>query len=478
MLLFAIGAYVLVQIGIAAWAARRTSSDDDYLVAGRRLGVFAVGMSLFATWFGSEAVIASSAAVADEGIAGARIDPFAYGLGLAALGLFVAAALRRAGHVSLAGFIGSRFGRGAETIAAVLIALSAIIWASAQLHALGAVIADASGAPVLVALVAAAAVAILYTLLGGILGDVVTDMVQGVILILGVVVVFALLLAAAGGLGAGLAAVPAERWTFLPQGESWLDQIEIWIVPILGTIAAQEAISRTLAAKSPQVARQGALLGAGIYLLVGGIPVILGLIGPTLGLSLGSGDAYLPSLARELLPNWLYVVFAGALLSAILSTVDSTFLAVSAVATESGYRRLRPQAEATERLRAARVAALLAGLAAFAIALTGEGVRALVLTASSVGAGVLIPMLFGIAGRFGGASAAVVGMTTHLVLLAVLEWGAVSMLLTPLAVWLDVENASALSAPLIPGAFMVAFLGGVVAYVAVAALSGRPRRLA
>ena len=67
--------YVFAQVLLAAWAGRGAKSDDDYLVAGRSLGTFAVAMSLFATWFASESLIATSSEVASDGLSGARTEP-------------------------------------------------------------------------------------------------------------------------------------------------------------------------------------------------------------------------------------------------------------------------------------------------------------------------------------------------------------------------------------------------------------------
>ena len=77
-------------------------------------------------------------------------------------------------------------------------------------------------------------------------------------------------------------------------------------------------------------------------------------LAPVLGVTFGADEAYLPSFANALFPSWLVIVFTGALVSAILSSVDSALLAVSAVVTESGYRRLRPDASPLAMLRAAR----------------------------------------------------------------------------------------------------------------------------
>lgn len=173
-------------MAIAAFVARGTSSDADYLVAGRRLGVWAVGLSLFATWFAAESVVATTAEVAANGLAGARIEPFAYGLGILLLGLIVAGRLRKGGYITVADFMGDRFGGRTESLSAVAIAVSAMVWASAQLFALATLISSSSEMTFTAALVASTAVVLIYTLVGGLMGDVATDMIQGVILAAGV----------------------------------------------------------------------------------------------------------------------------------------------------------------------------------------------------------------------------------------------------------------------------------------------------
>ncbi|NJO23515.1 MAG: sodium:solute symporter, partial [Sphingomonadales bacterium] len=69
--LFAIVAYVLLQFAIGAWVSRRISSANDYILAGRRLGTGLVAFSVFATYFGAEAIVASGGAVYEHGLSGA-----------------------------------------------------------------------------------------------------------------------------------------------------------------------------------------------------------------------------------------------------------------------------------------------------------------------------------------------------------------------------------------------------------------------
>lgn len=444
-------AYVAAQIALALWAGRGARSDADYLVAGRSLGPFAVGMSLFATWFASESLIATSGEVARQGLAGARAEPFAYAIGILAIALFFAHRLRSGGFITLADFLRDRFGPAAESIAALVIALSATTWSAAQLYAFATIIVSASGLPFAPALIGAALLVMGYTLFGGLAGDVITDIVQGLVIVIAVVILFVLMMDAAGGPAAMWAAAPPAVWTFTAPGESWTDRAELWLIPIVGTMVSQEALARTLGARSPEVARRGALLGAGIYLAVGLIPVSLGLFGPGLGLPLAEGDAYLPSLAAALFPGWMMIIFTGALVSAILSSVDSALLAVSGVATESGYKRLFPNASPRALLRAARASTCGAAALAAALALQGESLRNLVLDAGAMAAVLAVPIIAGLAGIRAGPRPAVAAMLVQIAVLGVLDYGLG-----------------------VPGAFLWMLASGILTFAAVALLGARP----
>jgi SSS family transporter len=442
MVATAVFGYVILQLAIAAWASRRTSSDTDYLIAGRRLGVVAVGLSVFATWFGGETVLGSTATIAREGLAGARAEPFGYAITLLLMALLIAGQFRKRGYVTLADFFRDRFGPRAETLAVLVAIPTSVIWAAAQLLAMATLMAVVTGMGVVPMLLAATVLVIVYTSLGGLLGDVITDMMQGAILLVGLVLLLALMLAAAGGPGAALATIDPERLRLVGPGESWVERLDVWMIPILGSLVAQEPIARFLGARSAAVARTSGLVAAGLYLLVGLIPLAFGLIAPGLGIETGEGDLFLPVLARELMPSFLFVIFAGALFSAVLSTVDSALLAIAALATENIYARIRPASDQRERLKIARILTVTAGIAALLIALSGETIYGLVELASSLGsAGLLICVLAGLHHRAGG------------------EISAIAAILCGLAGMLLAEWVFAL-----PGAFMLSIAAAAIAY--------------
>lgn len=372
-MLAVLAGYVLAQLLLGLWLARRVRSEDDFLVAGRRLGPVLATASLFATWFGAESCVGAAGSVYAEGIGVHSVEPFAYGLCLVALGLFFAARLWRAGITTVADLFEQRFGSAPATIAALLMVPTSLLWAAAQVRAFGHVLAVHGGGwfgPEL-ALAIAAATVVAYTAAGGLLADVVTDLVQGCVLVFGLLALLVAVLAQLGG-----PAAAAERLAALPpappaEGPSLLSAVELWAIPILGSVAAQEAVSRTLATRSPSLARGAGLGGGAIYLLVGLVPVALGLLGPLLAPGLDQPEQLLPHLADAHMPAAISLLFAGALVSALLSTVDSSLLAASAVLTRNLLVRGRPWPP-RRRLRAARATAVLCGLGAYGLAHTGD----------------------------------------------------------------------------------------------------------
>lgn len=447
-------AYVAAQVALAVRAGRGTKSDADYLVAGRSLSTFAVAMSLFATWFASESLIATSGEVAAQGLAGARAEPFAYAVGILAIAVFFAFRLRNGGYITLADFLRDRFGTGTESLAAGVIALSATTWSAAQLFAFATIIEGTSGLGFTTALLVGTLLVMGYTLYGGLAGDVVTDILQGIVIVVAITIMFVLMVLAFGGPARMWETLPATVFTFTAPGESWTDRVELWLIPIVGTMVSQEALARTLAARSPEVARKGALWAAGIYLTVGLVPVSFGLFGPQLapilGVELGADEAFLPSLAKAVLPGWLMIIFTGALVSAILSSVDSALLAVSAVVTESGYKRLNPQASPLALLRAARTATVAAAAVAAWLAMQGESLRNLVLDAGAIAAVLAVPIVAGLAGWRSSGRAAIGAILVQIAVLGVLD-----KLLA------------------VPGAFLWMLAAGIVTFAALAATERR-----
>lgn len=417
-LLIGVLVYLFAQLAFGVIVARRIATEEDYLVAGRKLGPTVALFTIFATWFGAETVVGAAGEIYDEGLTGGAAEPFAYAGTLLLMGAVFAAPLWRRGLTTFADLFRTRYSIGVERLVVVLIIPPSVMWAAAQIRAFGQVISASSAFEVEVAITLAAAVVVIYTVYGGLLADAITDIIQGIALLIGLIVLFGVVTSALGGLGPALAAIPAERVQPLsgPEGLSALGLIERWAIPLCGSVLAQELIARVLATSSPHVARRASLVGGGLYLCVGFIPVFLGLVGFKLLPGLAEPEQLIARLAAEYLPTFLYIAFAGALVSAILSTVDSALLAAGALASHNVVVPLMPALGERAKVRIARAGVLVFGVIAYVLALHAEGVYDLVLEASAFGsAGVFIVGVFALFTRFGDAQSALAGLIAGLV---------------------------------------------------------------
>jgi len=421
--------YLIFQLGVGIYVSRRVKTTTDYFLAGRSLGLVLASFSIFAVWFGAETCMGAAGAIFDQGLAGGRAEPFGYSLCLILMALFVARQLWVKKLMTLADFFRIRFGGLVEKLAVWILIPASLVWAAAQVRAFGQILSVATPFPVETALIIAAGLIISYTVLGGLLGDVITDFVQGSILMMGLVVLLGFAVFSLGGFEASVASIDLDRLSFRSPDESLLARLDAWMIPIIGSLVAQELLSRIFSCRSANVARNAGLVAAGLYLTIGLIPVALGLLGPNFTIGYEHYDQFLPLLAEELLPPVLYVIFIGALISAILSTVDTTLLVVSALVSQNFVRPLFPALDDRQLVKVGRGVVILAGVSAFALAWSAESIYDLVELSSSLGAaGVLVITFVGLYSKIGGALAAIsslcVGMIALPVAEYILEWDA------------------------------------------------------
>jgi Na+/proline symporter len=405
--LFAIVVYVLVQFAIGAWVSRRMTSANDYILAGRQLGTGLVVFSVFATYFGAEAIVASGGAVYERGLAGALVDPISYAAAIIIVGFFFAGALWSRGLTTFADLFRQRYSPGVERLVVIVLLPGSVIWAAAQIRAFGQVMDANSGMGLGNAIVLAAVLVAAYSVVGGLLADAVTDVIQGLVVLVGLVILGVVVAAHVGGVGAAIAHAEPGRLTLVDAEEGLLGTLEKMAIPICGTIVAVELISRFLGARSASVAASGTVVAGLIYLTIGLVPVFLGLAGAQLMPNVPDPEQIVARLAEVHLPGLLHIAFVGAIISAILSVVHAALHAPAAQISHNILVRFVPGLSDAAKLWAVRLTVLVLSVVAFVISFASEGIRELVETASAFGsAGVFVATLFALFTRFGGPASA------------------------------------------------------------------------
>lgn len=392
--LVGIATYVLGMLYVGYAVSKRIKTEDDYFLAGRSLGPGLATFSIFATWFGAESCIGTSGKVFRSGISGTHADPFGYGLCIILMALIFARVLWNKQITTLPDLFRSRYSPSVERVAAFIMIPSSIIWAGAQIRAFGQIIHVTTDYPVVVAITMAAAVVILYTMFGGLLADAYNDLIQGIAIMIGLVILLAVMVDKLGGVHAALATIRPQSLDFFKLEEgSWWERWEMWLVPILGSMMSQELVSRVSASRSADIAAQSAYRAAVIYILVGLMPVMIGLIGHAFHPDIQEADSIMPLLAKTHLHTFLYVIFVGALVAAILSTVDSTLLTVSALVTHNLVNPIFPNQSDRQKVLLARGGVVCSGLIAYSIAFTAESVTEMVEAASGLGGPIILVLV-------------------------------------------------------------------------------------
>ncbi|NJO34953.1 MAG: hypothetical protein HC869_19395, partial [Rhodospirillales bacterium] len=212
-------------------------------------------------------------------------------------------ALWSRGLTTFADLFRQRYSPGVERLVVIVLLPGSIIWAAAQIRAFGQVMDANSGIGLKTAIVLAAVLVGAYSVIGGLLADSVTDVIQGIVVLVGLIILGAIVGATVGGVPAGLSQVEPDRLGFYDPEDGVLGTLEKIAIPICGTIVAVELISRFLGARSAEVAGRATVAGGLIYVAIGLVPVFLGLVGPALLPNIPDPEQIVAKLADVYLPG-------------------------------------------------------------------------------------------------------------------------------------------------------------------------------
>src|SRR6476619_8232722 len=222
MLLWFVVIYWIISVAIGLYAAKFVHNTKDYAIAGRRMPMYIVTATVFATWFGSETVLGIPASFIKEGFHGVVADPFGSSLCLILVGLFFARPLYRMNLLTIGDYYRKRFGRPVEMLTTLCIVISYLGWVGAQIKALGLVFSVVSGGEITQqwGMIIGASTVLVYTLLGGMFSVAITDFIQMIIIVLGMLYIGWAVSGLAGGVSGVVAhAAASGKFNILPPPE-------------------------------------------------------------------------------------------------------------------------------------------------------------------------------------------------------------------------------------------------------------------
>jgi sodium/proline symporter len=331
-----IAAYCLLMLGIGVWATQRTRDAEDFFLSGRKLGPWIVALAQGAT---------QSSAWTLAGVSGAA---FLWGrqavwlwvsvvAGYVVNWLWIAPRLRRisaaSGSLTLVQLLFDGPGRLLlRRISSAIILLSFLFYIAAQFEAAGQAFSASLGLPVTVCIAAGAAITVAYTLAGGFWAASVTDVVQAVLMLVVAIVLPAAGLLAVGGFE-GIAAAAAGPVPGQPPITAGI----AFVIGVMGIgLAAPgqpHVINHFMAARDDATIRRGGLIAiAWIALILAGM-LVVGWAGRALAAPPGNPENVLYAAAQAWLPPMFAGIVTVAVMSAIMSTVDSQLITATSSLT-------------------------------------------------------------------------------------------------------------------------------------------------
>lgn len=348
--------YALVYYIGARAGRRRRAEDNDadgMMLAGRNLPLFVAVFTMSATWVGGGFVNGTAEYAATQGLVWVQA-PWGYALSLIIGGLFFARIMRRRRYRTMLDPLTERYGRKLTAVLFLPALTGELFWTAAILTALGATFSTVLGIDLTTAILLSATIAVAYTALGGLWAVAMTDVVQLLILLVGLAVIVPFALEFTGGWSATYAAYEAKfgaAASLLPSREALGDYYWTWwdyaLLLTFGGIPWQVYFQRVLAARSENAAVGLSLVAGVVCLLAAVAPAMIGMVAAVADWSqlVGVGappdaSATLPWVVRYLTDPVVAVVGLGAVAAAVMSSVDSSVLSASSMGVWNVYKPL------------------------------------------------------------------------------------------------------------------------------------------
>ena len=355
-----------IGLGYIIWRVinQKQDSPEQYFLAGRNLGWFVIGASIFASNIGSEHIVGLAGTAANSGMVMGHYELHSWIILL--LGWFFVPFYLNSTVFTMPEFLEKRFSESSRWILTIITLVSYVLTKVSVTVYAGAVVFETlmgiefwSGALLIVLITGC------YTILGGLRAVIYTDALQAMVLIVGSITISVIGLLKIGGWGNLVSVVePTHFNMFLPSDHPdfpWIGMV--FAPPIIGVwywCTDQYIVQRVLSAKNISEARKGTIFAGYLKLLPIFMFFIPGLIAyamtKTGQLSYGSSDQVFPTLVRELLPSGIRGLVAGGLLAALMSSLSSVFNSCSTLFTMDIYKKLYPETDENKLVFVGRIA--------------------------------------------------------------------------------------------------------------------------
>lgn len=405
--------YFAVILAISVWSYFRTETEVDFIVAGRSIGPLVGGAVLAATQISAGTFVGTVGRHYLTGVSWWYVW-FGIWAGWLVSAFWVAPKLRRFGALTVPDYVTARFGsRRAGALAGILIVVSYTIYLVAQFQASGEIAEAIFGIKPITAMLLLVASTAFYTLLGGVRSSSYIEFLQTLIMVAGLVIAVPVLAHHAGGLDRALNILDAldprlTGWYYGPK------QLLAFAVSFgLSIAAAPYELTRFYSMRDERTVKQAIAVSIGFQLIIGLSVLAIGMLTRAIFPQLASADQASAVMAFEILPPLVGALLLVAMLSAIMSTVNSILLVTGAGVAHDLYGAfVRPRASQGHLVFVNRVSILVLSVIPIYFALQKYGdVQAIVVEqAKFIASFFFVPVVLGLNWKRGTSAGAVAAM--------------------------------------------------------------------
>ena len=386
----AIIVYLIALIGVGYYKSRTVKTGEDFMVAGRSLPWYILVGTLLATWVGNGSLFGGAGLGYRNGMAGLWTSAGAW-IGIVIV-YFISRRIRNFGKVTIPEIFEARYNKTASVLAIITTVIAYLTIVSYQFRGGGRILSIITDGALTIetGIIITAVFAILYTVLAGMLSVVYTDVVNGVLMLIGVFVALIFVVVKVGG--------PAEIVEYaMSTGKTglfgnWADErssgisgpiiaISFFVPTMLLLLGDANMYQRIFSSKDSKNAQKAVLFwvigvviletGINLFGLAGATAASQGIIpelfaGGAADVSANLSENVIPEIARNAVPLFLGMVLVATMMAIVVSTADSFLLIPATNLTRDVYQRfLKPDASDRQVVFTSRIVILVLGVVAY-----------------------------------------------------------------------------------------------------------------
>lgn len=380
-------AFTGIVIAAGLSFAKTGNSMKSYFAAGGAVPWRISGLSLFMSFFSAGTFVVWGSIAYQYGFVSIAIQ-MTMCLGGLFVGMFIAPAWQKSRALTAAEFVSHRLGISVQKFYSYLILLISLMYTGAFLYPVAKIINVSTGFSIEACILVLGVLIILYTVVGGLWGVMITDVIQFIVLTAAVIIVVPLAFDRIGGVNGLFTNAPEDFFNIVNQEYSWLFLLAFAVYNGIFIGGNWAYVQRYTTVDSPKSASKVGYLLAALYLISPFIwmlpPMIYRIVNPELS-GLENEGAYL-MMCKEVLPKGLIGLMLGGMVFATASSVNTTLNLVSAVFTNDLYKSVRPNTTPKHLMLVAKTAVVVFGVITILVALMVPSAGGIVEIVLSVGA--------------------------------------------------------------------------------------------